>query len=88
MTDPTAQEALSPPPPAKPPRPTNSATSTTQRQLEEDELYARQLAEHYSGGPGRRGQPAWEQPGAQRGDDYDQDREHSFFDGMKIYMIG
>jgi hypothetical protein len=88
MTDPTAQEELSPPPPAKPPRPTNSATSTTQKQLEEDELYARQLAEHYSGGPVRRGQPAWEQRGAQRRDGYEEDREHSFFDGMKIHMIG
>ncbi|GAB1209015.1 hypothetical protein APSETT445_007780 [Aspergillus pseudonomiae] len=41
MTDPSAAEQDVPPP--KPPRP-----SATQRQLEADELYARQLAEHYN----------------------------------------
>jgi hypothetical protein len=53
MSDPDSQQR-EPPPPAQPPRPARTApapapTSTTQSQLEADELYARQLAEHYSG---------------------------------------
>lgn len=53
MSDPDSQRE--PEPPAKPPRPTQQKLS----QLEADELYARQLAEHYSGAdrqqPQRRG---------------------------------
>ena len=48
MTDPDAAERDRPPPP--PPRPVSEPvgpTSTEQSQLEADELYARQLAEHY-----------------------------------------
>ncbi|KAK3905350.1 hypothetical protein C8A05DRAFT_12806 [Staphylotrichum tortipilum] len=48
MTDPDAAERDRPPPP--PPRPAAEPvgpTSTEQSQLEADELYARQLAEHY-----------------------------------------
>ncbi|KAK2066297.1 hypothetical protein P8C59_000127 [Phyllachora maydis] len=48
MTDPDAAQLDQPPPP--PPRPVAGPlgnTSTTQAQLEADELYARQLAEHY-----------------------------------------
>lgn len=73
MTDPnaTAQDDYVPP---KPPRP-----SAAQRQLEADELYARQLAEHYN----RRAQP--------RGEDEDyrrqraagneaEEKEYNFFD--------
>ncbi|KAL3459922.1 hypothetical protein BJX64DRAFT_263949 [Aspergillus heterothallicus] len=73
MTDPNAQDDYAPP---KPPRPTSA-----QRQLEADELYARQLAEHYN----RRAQPA---PGGnedpysrqRRGDEQDDEKEYNFFD--------
>ncbi|KAJ5939427.1 hypothetical protein N7466_002561 [Penicillium verhagenii] len=81
MTDPTAQEDMAPPP--KPPRPTQSATSTARSQLESDEQYARQLAEHYNSS-GRRGQaPGWQndpryhQP---RGSEDSDEKEYSFFD--------
>lgn len=49
MSDPDSQRE--PEPPAKPPRPTQQQppTSTKLSQLEADELYARQLAEHYGG---------------------------------------
>jgi hypothetical protein len=56
MTDPDSQKDVEPEPPAKPPRPTRQygiGTTTVQSQLEADELYARQLAEHYSGLPGQ-----------------------------------
>ncbi|KAH8425727.1 CUE domain-containing protein [Aspergillus melleus] len=73
MTDPSAEEVAAPP---KPPRPT-----AAQRQLESDELYARQLAEHYN----RRAQqsqwegvPPHERP--RRGSDHSDEREYSFFD--------
>ncbi|KAJ5689640.1 hypothetical protein N7462_004032 [Penicillium macrosclerotiorum] len=58
MTDPTAQEDMVPPP--KPPRPSQQPTSTTRTQLEADELYARQLAEHYNSGGRRAPAPGWE----------------------------
>ena len=76
MTDPnaTAQDDYAPP---KPPRPT-----AAQRQLEADELYARQLAEHYN----RRAQPPRGDQEAyrrQRGpDDETEEREYNFFDGI------
>ncbi|KIW10178.1 hypothetical protein PV08_11139 [Exophiala spinifera] len=48
MSDPDSQRE--PEPPARPPRPSVQPPSTTQMsQLEADELYARQLAEHYEG---------------------------------------
>jgi hypothetical protein len=47
MSDPDSQNDAEPP--AKPPRPAAGPTSTAQSQLEADELYARQLHEHYSG---------------------------------------
>ncbi|KAJ5740902.1 hypothetical protein N7493_000774 [Penicillium malachiteum] len=81
MTDPTAQEDMVPPP--KPPRPTQQhATSTTQRQLESDEMYARQLAEHYNT---RRGpsQDQWQNDhryNQSRGRDEEEEKEYSFFD--------
>ncbi|KAI9753467.1 MAG: hypothetical protein M4579_005151 [Chaenotheca gracillima] len=58
MSDPESQKEA--PPPAQPPRPTASplstdATTTSQTQLDADERYARQLAEHYSGQTGPRG---------------------------------
>ncbi|KAL4968976.1 uncharacterized protein BDV14DRAFT_166034 [Aspergillus stella-maris] len=74
MTDPnaTAQDDYAPP---KPPRPT-----AAQRQLEADELYARQLAEHYN----RRAQPPRGDQEAyrrQRGPaDEAEEREYNFFD--------
>lgn len=81
MTDPTAQEDMVPPP--KPPRPTQQrATSTTQRQLESDEMYARQLAEHYNSrrgpAPDWQNDPRYHQP---RGGEEAEDKEYSFFDG-------
>ncbi|KAJ5995739.1 hypothetical protein N7481_002716 [Penicillium waksmanii] len=85
MTDPTAQEDMVPPP--KPPRPSQQPTSTTQRQMDSDEMYARQLAEHYNAGQGqgqrRAPAPGWEndpryrQP---RGSEDSDDKEYSFFD--------
>ncbi|KAL3489777.1 hypothetical protein BJX62DRAFT_149657 [Aspergillus germanicus] len=73
MTDPNAQEDYAPP---KPPRPT-----AAQRQLEADELYARQLAEHYN----RRAQPPRggnEDPYSRerRGDEQEDEKEYNFFD--------
>ncbi|PYI01727.1 hypothetical protein BO78DRAFT_423236 [Aspergillus sclerotiicarbonarius CBS 121057] len=74
MTDPTAAERDAPPP--KPPRPT-----AAQRQLEADELYARQLAEHYNR---RAPQPRWENERPQQrprsGSDMSDEKEYSFFD--------
>ena len=49
MTDPDSQKDG--PPPAKPPRPARQSgipTTTAQSQLEADEMYARQLHEHYN----------------------------------------
>ncbi|KAI9835596.1 MAG: hypothetical protein M1819_002047 [Sarea resinae] len=87
MSDPDSQKET---PPPQPPRPTQSplgATSTKRSQLEADELYARQLAEHYSASSGYgsrdRGDPPM--PGGRRESNlkpnelYD-DRDHSFFD--------
>ncbi|KAI9794826.1 MAG: ubiquitin-binding protein cue5 [Peltula sp. TS41687] len=55
MSDPDALKEPTPPPqPVRSSQPLpvsdNTVTSTPQNQLEADELYARQLAEHYSGG--------------------------------------
>ncbi|PYH40625.1 CUE domain-containing protein [Aspergillus saccharolyticus JOP 1030-1] len=74
MTDPNAAEQDVPPP--KPPRP-----SAAQRQLEQDEMYARQLAEHYN----RRAapQPQYEDDRAyqrQRRSEESEEKEYSFFD--------
>lgn len=76
MSDPNFKAEEAPPP--QPPRPQRS-------QLEQDEIYARQLAEHYQsqGGPGGQGQGQGQQrrqhPGQRPNEP---DREHSFFDGM------
>src|ERR1700712_5470064 len=52
MSDPDAVREPTPPP--QPPRPTAPRVgSTPQSQLEADEQYARQLAEHYGGGSSR-----------------------------------
>lgn len=90
MTDPSAQVEL---PPIKPPRPSHVPTSTAQRQLEADERYARQLAEHYNEA-GRRGPSSdWNghrYPRQRRDSDLyseeeeeEEEREHSFFEGMQ-----
>ncbi|PGH15820.1 hypothetical protein AJ79_02201 [Helicocarpus griseus UAMH5409] len=87
MSDPNAQVDV---PPAKPPRPPQK-DSPTQRQLEADEMYARQLAEHYSGAGRARRHPdsAWDHEphlprqsrdtGLKPNELYN-DREHNFFD--------
>ncbi|OJD11761.1 hypothetical protein AJ78_07534 [Emergomyces pasteurianus Ep9510] len=87
MSDPSAQVEM---PPMMPPRPPRK-DSPTQRQLEADEMYARQLAEHYSGAGQRRGAPesSWDheprlprqhrETGLKPNELYD-DREHNFFD--------
>ncbi|KAF7595757.1 ubiquitin-binding protein cue5 [Aspergillus hancockii] len=74
MTDPSAAAQEVPPP--KPPRP-----SAAQRQLEADELYARQLAEHYnSRAPQSRREdgPPFDRP--RRNSDLSEDKEYSFFE--------
>lgn len=95
MTDPDAAERDHPPP--QPPRPVVEAvgaTSTEQTQLEADELYARQLAEHYenvgayeartsnrshpSGGRGRGEMPRGRQQTGLGPHDDPDDREHNF----------
>jgi hypothetical protein len=72
MSDPNFKAEETPPP--QPPRPQRT-------QLEQDEIYARQLAEHYQnqGGAGARGQQRRQQPNQRPNEP---EREHSFFDGM------
>ncbi|KAI9804049.1 MAG: ubiquitin-binding protein cue5 [Piccolia ochrophora] len=91
MSDPDAQNET--PAPPQPPRPTRSPlasdveTSTPRNQLDADEMYARQLAEHYSGtahrGGNRSGEPQGpprrQQTGLKPNELYD-DKEHSFID--------
>lgn len=71
MSDPNFKAEEAPPP--QPPRPQRT-------QLEQDEIYARQLAQHYQsqGGPQQQ-ERRQQQPG---GRPNEPDREHSFFDGM------
>ncbi|KAI9756412.1 MAG: ubiquitin-binding protein cue5 [Lichina confinis] len=58
MSDPTAQEEPTPPPqpprPNRPPQVPDANTTTPRDQLEADELYARQLAQHYGETAARR----------------------------------
>ena len=97
MSDPDAQkEPPAPPQPPRPMQPTRDAAA--QRQLEADELYARQLAEHYNNqayGPRRdpsrdyRGQEAPRLPKRRpetgsNPNELDDDRERSFIDGMRL----
>jgi hypothetical protein len=94
MTDPDAVVQEETPPP-QPPRPTNQrAGSTPQTQLEADEQYARQLAEHYGGAAAY--EPGYAPRMSSRGDPYPQtsrgrqqtglkpnemyEEEHSFLD--------
>jgi hypothetical protein len=83
MSDPNFKAEEAPPP--QPPRP------QPRSQLEQDEIYARQLAEHYQSQGGQRGQGQGQgrQHGEQRRQQPGQrpnepDREHSFFDGKTV----
>lgn len=85
MSDPNFKGEEAPPP--QPPRP-----SQPRSQLEQDEIYARQLAEHYQSssqgyGSRTRGDPPLpgqrRQTGLKPNEMYD-DREHSFFDGNTL----
>lgn len=85
MSDPDAVREATPPP--QPPRPqTQRVGSTPQSQLEADEQYARQLAEHYGGGGGygargsSRGGPPRQQTGLKPNQMYEEEEEHSFID--------
>jgi len=89
MSDPNYKAEETPPP--QPPRPTREPRN----QLEADELYARQLAEHYqTAGYGTRGNPRHPQYPQQRKEaglkpNELYDDNHSFFDGMfapKFYL--
>lgn len=74
MSDPDAIREEIPPP--QPPRPAQRVGSTPLSQLEADEQYARQLAEHYGGGEfrgGSRGPPR--QPGRRQSEE-----DYSFID--------
>ncbi len=82
MTDPDSQQDI--PPPAKPPRPAPHSgvpTPTAQSQLEADEMYARQLHEHYSGAnrPQRQNLPPSQQAPRERRPG-EEEREYSFLD--------
>jgi hypothetical protein len=81
MSDPNFKAEEAPPP--QPPRP------QPRSQLEQDEIYARQLAEHYQSqggqGPRQQGEQRRQQP-SQRPNE--PDREHSFFDGtFSVYVL-
>ncbi|KAF2107985.1 hypothetical protein BDV96DRAFT_653195 [Lophiotrema nucula] len=79
MSDPSFKAEEAPPP--QPPRPTQQQPRS---QLEQDEIYARQLAQHYENSYAQgRGDPSIpqrrQQTGLKPNELYD-DREHSFFD--------
>lgn len=87
MTDPDAakNEPAEAAPPPQPPRPTGQRAQMSQ--LEADELYARQLAEHYNNvgayeaRTSSRNPDGRPRPRAQQGQQgYGDDREHSFLD--------
>ncbi|KAF5646264.1 hypothetical protein F25303_5474 [Fusarium sp. NRRL 25303] len=81
MTDPDAaqNEPADEVPPPQPPRPQNR---TQMSQLEADELYARQLAEHYDnvGAYESRTANRGQRQGQRGQDEWGDDREHSFID--------
>lgn len=88
MSDPSFKAEEAPPP--QPPRP------QPRTQLEQDEIYARQLAEHYQhqsgqGGHGGQGGQGGHSQRTQGGNPRRQqrptdDREHSFFDGTQFLL--
>ncbi|CAI6228745.1 unnamed protein product [Periconia digitata] len=77
MSDPSFQAEEAPPP--QPPRPTQPRT-----QLEQDEIYARQLAEHYeSGYAGQGSRPRGDgQPPRRRQDQQDPNEDRNFLDDV------
>jgi hypothetical protein len=86
MTDPDAaqNEPADEVPPPQPPRPQNRSQMS---QLEADELYARQLAEHYdnvgayeSRTANRGGNDGRQRQGQRDQEEWGDDREHSFID--------
>src|SRR6478735_2125037 len=81
MTDPDAaqNEPADEVPPPQPPRPQNRSQMS---QLEADELYARQLAEHYDnvGAYESRTANRGQRQGQRGQDEWGDDREHSFID--------
>ncbi|KAM0409612.1 hypothetical protein HYE67_009530 [Fusarium culmorum] len=84
LTDPdAAQNEPADVPPPQPPRPQNRSQMS---QMEADELYARQLAEHYDNvgayenRTANRGANDGRQRQAQQGPEWGDDREHSFLD--------
>ncbi|CAG7558459.1 unnamed protein product [Fusarium equiseti] len=84
MTDPdAAQNEPADVPPPQPPRPQNRSQMS---QMEADELYARQLAEHYDNvgayenRTANRGGNDGRQRQGQQGPEWGDDREHSFID--------
>ncbi|RGP64123.1 hypothetical protein FLONG3_9669 [Fusarium longipes] len=84
MTDPdAAQNEPADVPPPQPPRPQNRSQMS---QMEADELYARQLAEHYDNvgayenRTANRGVNDGRQRQGQQGPEWGDDREHSFID--------
>jgi hypothetical protein len=86
MSDPNFKSEEAAPP--KPPRP------QPRSQVEQDEMYARQLAEHYQSQGGQQGQGGYgsERRSAPyaRSNNRNQskdDREYSFFDGKLIKVI-
>lgn len=82
MTDPNSQKDV--PPTAKVPRPaqrTGIPTSTAQTQLEADEMYARQLHEHYSSTHRQQRQtPGPNQQALRQRNQGGEEREYSFLD--------
>jgi len=91
MSDPDFQKEQEQAPPPRPPRPTQA-----QSQLEADEQYARQLAQHYQTeesaegygayGSRTRGEPPLprqQRQGNPNPNELYEDREHSFFDGRR-----
>ncbi|OAA71254.1 UBA-like protein [Cordyceps fumosorosea ARSEF 2679] len=78
MTDPdAAKNEPEEQPPARPPRPQGQAPIS---QVEADELYARQLAEHYDNVGAYEARTSSLNRGGRSGHPEDDDREHSFLD--------
>jgi hypothetical protein len=79
MTDPDAvkNEPVEDAPPPQPPRPQGRRELS---QMEADELYARQLAEHYNNVGAYEARTSNEPRRRQRGYEEEEEREHSFID--------
>lgn len=80
MTDPNAAEQDIPP--AKPPRPGQNAPPAMRSQVESDELYARQLAEHYNRRRAPRSDLDEQDEASRRESANSEEKDYSFFDGM------